>query len=152
MIIVVDTNIVFSTVLNSIGKIGDILLEPNNYIKFYSTDLLKLEISTHKDKIIKLSRQSEQQIDRIISIITKRINFIDIELIPKSILFETENILSDIDIDDTEFVSLAKYLNCYLWTGDKKLINGLKNKGLDICISTDDLFHSLKLSANHKRN
>ena len=65
-------------------------------------------------------------------------------------MIEAENYLSDIDIDDTEFVALSMYMKCKLWTGDKKLMNGLMKKGWNYCISTDELFVSLNLEANKK--
>ena len=140
MIIVVDTNIVFSAILNSTGKIGDVLLEPNGIIKFYSTDLLLLELENHKDKLIKLSKEKANNIEKIISIIIKRIKFIDLELIPKIFLVEAEKLLAGIDIDDTEFVALTTYLNGKLWTGVKKLIKGLNKKGWHNFISSDELY------------
>lgn len=143
MIIVVDTNIVFSGILNSTGKIGDILLEPNGIMKFYTTDLLLQEITHHKDKLIYLSKKNATSIDKIISIIIKRIKFIDLELIPRIFLAESEKLLRNIDIDDTEFVALTTYLNGKLWTGDKKLRKGLESLGWDNCISTEELFKSL---------
>jgi predicted nucleic acid-binding protein len=145
MIIVVDTNIVFSGILNSTGKIGDILLEPNGIIKFYTTDLLLQEINHHKDKLIYLSKKNATSIDKIISIIIKRIKFVDLELIPRILLAESEQLLRNIDIDDTEFVALTTYLNGKLWTGDKKLRKGLENLGWDNCISTEELFKILNL-------
>lgn len=39
MKVVVDTNIVFSSILNSDSKIGDLLLNSGNYIDFYTADL-----------------------------------------------------------------------------------------------------------------
>lgn len=144
MIVIVDTNIVFSAILNSSGKIGDILLEPTGINRFYSTDLLLKEIEKHKDKIIKLSNQSEIHIDKIISILLKKIKIIDLELIPKKILSDAERLLIDIDIDDTEFVAITDYLNGKLWSGDKKLIKGLLKKGWNKFVTSDTLFNSLK--------
>jgi len=37
----------------------------------------------------------------------------------------------DIDINDAPFVALALELEAVLWTGDKTLKNGLKDKGFD---------------------
>ena len=56
MKIVVDTNIVFSAILNSKGKIGDLLLNSGKYIDFYSVDYLRYEIGNHYDKLSKLSK------------------------------------------------------------------------------------------------
>lgn len=45
----------------------------------------------------------------------------------------------DIDIDDIDFVALTLYLKGALWTGDKNLYNGLKNKRFKRVFNTYDL-------------
>jgi len=45
-----------------------------------------------------------------------------------------------IDIDDTIFVAFTNYLKGKLWTGDKKLIKGLTDKGYTRFITTDALY------------
>jgi predicted nucleic acid-binding protein len=68
-----------------------------------------------------------------------KINFINEELIPEKLWKSSENIANDIDIDDIDFIALAKYLKGRLWTGDKILYQGLKNKGFKLIINTSDL-------------
>ncbi len=48
-------------------------------------------------------------------------------------------ITKNIDENDTVFVALTLESNGFLWSGDKKLIKGLKQKGRDFIKSTDDL-------------
>lgn len=50
MKIVVDTNIVFSAILNSQSWIGQILLYSHKSVKFYSPRYLQTEIQNHKQK------------------------------------------------------------------------------------------------------
>jgi predicted nucleic acid-binding protein len=40
----------------------------------------------------------------------------------------------DIDPKDAAYVSLAIHLDCKIWSGDKKLRDGLLAKGVDIFI------------------
>ena len=43
MKIVIDTNIIFSTLLNSNGTIGNIIFNSNKTFEFYSYSLLKIK-------------------------------------------------------------------------------------------------------------
>jgi predicted nucleic acid-binding protein len=76
MRIVVDTNIVFSAILNFDGKIGDLLLNSNRIIEFYSVDYLRHEIRKHYDKLSKISKQSIDKICDTEYFVTKEIKFI----------------------------------------------------------------------------
>ena len=141
MRIIVDTNIVFSAILNTDSKIARIILQPKTRFNFYSTEQLLEEILDHKDKIIKLTNYSENEIDIIIRIITNKIRFINVQLIPKTIYDKAEFITSDIDEDDIEFIALTNHIKGKLWSGDKELKMGLLNKNWKKFISTQELFN-----------
>ena len=140
MIIIVDTNIVFSAILNIDSHIGSMLLNTGNYFQYYSVDQLKNEIIRHKSKIIKLTNFSDNEFQEVYEIVTRKIQFIRDSLIPERYLLKAEGLLSDIDIDDTVFVALAIHLKAKLWTGDKALYNGLKKKKFNNLVTTDELF------------
>lgn len=140
MRIVVDSNIAFSAILNSNSKIGTIILHPKSRFNFYSTNQLLEEIEAHKDKLKSLSGYSENELDQITHLITQKIRFINIKLIPLEIFQKALSLTQDVDIDDTEFVALAEHAKAKLWTGDKKLIQGLSEKNWKKVVSTEDLF------------
>ncbi len=140
MRIVVDTNIVFSAILNTDSRIAKILLQPKSKLNFYSTEQLLFEIDSHKDKIKKISKYSDTELSRATALITSKIRFINIKLLPKTAYLKAENLTKDVDIDDTEFVALAEYIKAKLWSGDKTLQKGLVNKHWDKLISTEDLY------------
>jgi len=129
MRIVVDTNIVFSAILNTNSKIARIILQPRSRLNFYSTEQLKKEIEKHKSKIQALTDYSDIELDRIISIITSRIRFINLKLIAKEAYRVAETLTQNVDIDDTEYVALTEHLRGKLWSGDKGLQSGLLKKG-----------------------
>lgn len=139
MKIIVDTNIVFSAILNSDGKIGDLLLNSSKIIDFYSVEYLRFEIKNHYDKLSKLSKQSIDKIHRIEYYVTKEINFISEEQISELNWRSAFKLVKNVDLDDIAFVALSKQLRCKMWTGDKKLINGLNENGFSNIISTDEL-------------
>ena len=145
MNIVVDTNIVFSAILNSSSNIGYLLINGSKYFRFISVNLLKEEISNHKGKIINLMK-NEQQFNQAYSIIMNKINFIDEVFISDENLMSAYELTKDIDENDTLFIALAKQLNTLIWTGDKKLINGLIQNGYNNFITTNELLDIYKSS------
>jgi predicted nucleic acid-binding protein len=137
--IVVDTNIVFSAILNANSKIAQILLFANPKIKFYSCDYLQTEILRHRDKLLKLTKISIDELTELENFITHNITFINDHLLPESLIQETELLLKNIDPFDVPFIALSTHLNAKLWTGDKKLYNPLKEQNFNNIISTQEL-------------
>ena len=138
MKIVVDTNIVFSAVLNTHGKIGELLFNP--FFDFYTCDFLKQELNEHHGKLRKISKLSEEQLTISKTLIFNKLKFINSILLEESILLSTEEIMIDIDPDDIEFIALGRQLNAKVWTGDKKIHNKLLEKGFDFTLLTDELW------------
>lgn len=140
MRVVIDTNIAFSAILNTNSLFARIILHPKSQLNLYSTDLLLIEIQEHKEKLKRLGNLTDIELNKSISIISSRIRFIDANLIPPNVLRNSEKLLLDIDIDDTEFVALTTHIRGRLWSGDKVLQNGLIKKGWNKFISTDELY------------
>ncbi|GAJ19295.1 unnamed protein product, partial [marine sediment metagenome] len=65
MKIIVDTNIVFSGILNQKSRIGKILISEQKYYNFYSCFYLQTELKNHYPKIAHIAKKS---IDRIVEI------------------------------------------------------------------------------------
>ena len=139
MKIIVDTNIVFSAILNSNSRIGKILLNSKEHFQFFTCNYLRTEIQRHRNKLLKLTKLTEDQLSELEDLITQHITFIDERLIPQDILIKTEIQLKAIDPNDTVFVALAKHLEGKLWTGDLQLYNGLKAKRFKNIILTSEL-------------
>jgi predicted nucleic acid-binding protein len=144
MKVVVDTNIVFSAILNSHNWIGQIILHSGKSTRFYSPKYLQVEIQNHIAKIQKITNLNDSEIQELIQILYTKIHFIEDELIPKEALLKAEFLTIDVDYDDVMFVALSLHLGCKLWTGDKILINGLKQKGFKSFITTQELKEKLK--------
>lgn len=139
MRIIVDTNIVFSAILNSNSRIGKILLNSKAHFQFYSCNYLRTEIQRHHSKLLKLTKLTESKLDELKGLITHNITFIDERLLPQELLLKTEILLKSIDPNDTPFVALTKHLEGRLWTGDMQLYNGLKSKRFKEIILTAEL-------------
>lgn len=144
MRVVVDTNIAFSAILNTNSKISKIILQPKSKLNFYSTDQLLTELAEHWNKLKKLSKYSEIDLHKAVNLITSRINFINVELIPTSLFLKSEKLTNLIDIDDTEFVALTEHIRGKLWTGDKELVKGLRKQHWEKLISTEELLKEIR--------
>lgn len=147
MKIVVDSNIVFSALLKTHTTFGQIIFNSDGFFEFYSSHNMRTEIREHWDKLKKLSKLTEAQLEESYYALLTKITFINEEIIPQKFWEESEKLLEDIDLDDTDFVALTKYLKGKLWTGDKTLRDGLKDKGFKNVLTT---FEILNLWTNYK--
>jgi predicted nucleic acid-binding protein len=95
--IIVDANIVFSGILKSDGKIGDLLINSGNRFKFISPDFLRIEIRRHHDKLIKISKLTLEQLLESEYQVCKSISFISDEQISSSNWDFAENLVFDVD-------------------------------------------------------
>jgi predicted nucleic acid-binding protein len=121
MRIIVDANIIFSAILNTNGKIGDILLNSHKIFEFIAPRFLKEEIRKYHNKIILISGYSSIELQNIEDKVYKPISFISDVHIPLSIRMSSEHLVKEIDPKDVTYIAFAKYFRCKLWSGDKAL-------------------------------
>jgi predicted nucleic acid-binding protein len=139
MKIIIDTNIIFSALASSNGTIAELIIAPFPNFKFYTSEYLFEELENHKTKLQKASKLSAKEIDHAKTELFKYIRVVSLEIIPQEIWEEAEQLTFDTDPDDISFVALALYLDADLWTGDKVLYNGLRNKGFTRILLTSEL-------------
>ncbi len=143
MKIIVDTNIVFSAILNSNSSIPKILIHSPSHFQFYSCSFLNLELLKHRNKLKKYTKLSDSEIEELVALVTNNITFINEDLLPHKTIHYAVKLVELIDINDTPFVALTKHLKAKLWTGDKELANGLLLKGFKDVITTSQLIRLL---------
>lgn len=140
MKIVVDTNLVFSAMLNPTANIGQVLIYGQRHFSFYAPNLLREEIKRHKSKLISLAKHlDESTFEDIRDEIFSCIHFISEEQIPFDYWHQAIPLVRDTDMNDIAFVVLAEYLDAKLWTGDNQLINGLEKQGFNRLVTTNEL-------------
>jgi len=125
--VIVDTNILFSALLRDKSRFSELLLDSN--YNFFICEQVLVELFKRKEKILKASQLREEEIVRIYQILLKRINLYKEDLIAAEHLATAYELCRDIDETDTPHVALAIELGGLLWTGDKKLKEGLARKG-----------------------
>jgi predicted nucleic acid-binding protein len=137
--IIVDTNIIFSCLLNSQGTIGDLIFNSETVFDFYSNQYMRFEIRKHWQKLLKISKLIDTELQTAYDTMLTKLTFVNEQLIPQRDWEKAEAVVADIDIDDTDFVALTRYLKGSLWTGDKPLYDGLKTKRFRIVYNTQDM-------------
>ena len=76
----------------------------------------------------------------------KKISFINEEAIADDVWEQARQFTADVDEKDTPFVALALSYEAMLWTGDRKLIEGLKQRGFTQVVDTASLLAHLNLT------
>jgi predicted nucleic acid-binding protein len=150
MKIVVDTNLVFSAVLNTQSTIGDLILNSNNIFQFWSCHFLLEEINKHWNKLKEVSELEEENLLESYRVINNNIKFIDEGLIPKKYRLTAYELVKDIDLKDIVFVAINEYQKAILWSGDKSLVKGLRGQGYDKVITTNEM-KNLRYRIEHKK-
>ena len=128
--IIVDTNILFSTLLEKNKKFRDIFLSQEN-INLYSCKYAIVELFKYKEKIQKHSSLNEDEILELLYNLLKKIHLFDENTLTEESLKKAFDLCSDIDEKDIPFVAVTIELDGLLWTGDKKLRDGLESKGFN---------------------
>ena len=138
MKVVVDTNIIFSALIRTNSTIGEIIINTEN-IRFFTSDYMHVELRNHHSKLKKASGLTDEDIAIVQYKLFKNISSITFDIVPEQCWSAAEQLVAGIAMDDLPFVALALYLDAYLWTGDKILYHGLKTKGFEKVVSTQEL-------------
>jgi predicted nucleic acid-binding protein len=145
MIVVVDTNIVFSVIANANSIMSGAFFSVPAKAEYYAPDFLITELQLHKRKLLQLSGLKESEYEISKTSVFAQINFVDVGTLPDEYLKEAAMITRDIDNKDFQFVALAIFLESLLWTGDKVLYKELRRKKFMNVITTSELISTFGL-------
>ena len=134
---VIDTNIIFSSLLKRQSKVTRFLMDSSN--ELYCCNYSFAELFKYKDRIEELSQLDFDDIIVLMKILFSKIRFIREDIIPVEIAKKAHTLCSEVDQKDTPFIALALFLNIPLITRDKKLINALKEKDFENIIALDSV-------------
>jgi predicted nucleic acid-binding protein len=138
--IIVDANIVFSGVLNTNGKIGDLLINSHKNFDFIAPGFLRTEIKKHHVRLAKISKLSLSQVIEAENQVCKEITFFPENKLKQSVWRNAQKLTDDVDPKDVLYVAFSKHFRCKIWSGDKSLMKGLAKKGFYNFITTDELY------------
>ena len=115
-----------------------LFLIPRIFLSFTVTNTCVLKfVSTGTS--LKVSNLTDAKLEIAYDKMLMKLTFINEELITQNHWERAENLVIDIDLDDTDFVALTGYLKGGLWTGDKPLYEGLKRKRFRAIYNTRDM-------------
>ncbi|MCF0054076.1 PIN domain-containing protein [Dyadobacter sp. LJ53] len=143
MIVVVDTNILFSACISPNNRISEILFSPLPNIQRISCYYAMAELFKHQSKIVQLSRQPVEAVSTLLYTVMKQVDFLNEKMIENEYFHEADRLTAGVDSNDIAFVALSLQKNGTLWTGDKKLTSHLKSLGFNRVIATNDLYEML---------
>lgn len=124
--VVVDTNIIFSALVSAESAFAEVLLRSGH--EFFVCEMTIVELFKHKEKLIKASHLSEDDIARMYHILLRRVAVYKEDLIDPEHRKAAYILCSDIDEFDTPHIALTLELDGLLWTGDKQLRNRLEKR------------------------
>lgn len=107
MIVVVDTNIIFSALLNPKGTISDLLFNSEASFTFVAPDFINVELDKYEEKIIKYSKLNVKELKELRALLMKKIQLINHNFIENSTWNKAFKLVADIDEKDTPFVALT---------------------------------------------
>ena len=151
MKIIVDANIVFSGVLNTNGKIADLLINSHKHFDFIAPSFLRTEIRKHHIRLAKISKLSLIKVIEAENQICKEITFVAENKLKQSVWKNTQKLTEDIDPKDVLYVAFSKHFRCKIWSGDKSLMKGLAKKDFHYFMTTDELFKLRESLMNVKK-
>lgn len=116
MELVVDANVIISSLISSSGKTAEMLF--SDKLKLYAPEYLLEEIVKYRKYILEKSGLSLEEMNMLLSLISSNIEFISFSDFGKFIKQASEICP---DENDTEYFALALKLNCSIWSNDGKL-------------------------------
>ena len=135
--VIVDANILFSALLRQDSSFSATILGTDH--QFFICEAIIAELFKHKEKIVRLSKLSDEDVVHLFYILLKRVSVFKEVLIEPSIRRRAYDLCKNIDEADTPHVALTLHLNGLLWTGDKKLKAGLRGLGREFFFEPERL-------------
>ena len=139
MELVIDTNIIFSALLKRDASELEII--ENKYHTIYYCQKSTVELFKYKEKIVAVSQLAEEDIVTTFYEILKNLHPIHEKDIPVGNRKLAYELCKDVDKKDSVFVAAALFMEAYLWTGDKNLMEGLLKKGYTNTIRTAQILN-----------
>jgi len=142
--LIVDTNIAISSLITPRSNISKIIFRDLGNSALIAPSFMFEEILDKYKRIIKITGYSDEQLKELLYLLVKRIDFIENELIDFKHQKEAYGLVKEIDPKDLLFVALSLQTGQPIWTGDLKLYKGLRKRGFDNILTTNEIIQRTK--------
>ena len=145
MIIIADSNIFMSALVNPTGRTASILAERKK-IQYIVPDYLITEVTEHIPDLVKRFKNQKTKKELLADFkkLLEGITIVKEEDLQKTYVAKAEKIVADIDENDMHFIALHLQIKHKIWTSDKILVKGLTEKGYGhFFTSTEELSEHL---------
>lgn len=119
MIVVVDSNLLFSAIISPNNRIAEILFSPLPQLQRISCYYALVELFTHQPKLVTLSKLTVDKVGILLHSLLRQVDFLNENSIEPHYWQEADRLTSGVDTHDIDFVALALQKEAWLWTGDK---------------------------------
>ena len=136
---VVDTNIIISILIKPKGKVYEVFRGLLNKHSLFISEVTLLELKEHHERTLKLSGLSQADFELLKREILSRCSIAASRFISEEVLVKAYHLVEKYDKNDVAFVATTIYLDALLWSGDKKLLSGLRRDGFMQIVSTNEL-------------
>ncbi len=127
--IIIDHNILFAAIYTKDSRTRTKIFD--SQFLFYTPNYLIVELFRHRDRIVKKSKASEEDVLSYLNAVLQKIHFFNEELISTENFISAFHLCKNIDENDTTYIALSLELNAEFWTRDEVLKEGLRSKGFD---------------------
>ncbi|MBU0460016.1 MAG: PIN domain-containing protein [Nanoarchaeota archaeon] len=136
MQVVIDANIIIAMLIKP-GKSIDIFFREE--LEIFAPELLFKELENNKAIIVKKSKISEKEINQLLTILKQKILIVPED---EFVRFKEKAEIICPDPKDIVYFALALYINCAIWTNEKKL----KEQGKITIYATHELINTFNQS------
>jgi predicted nucleic acid-binding protein len=137
--LIIDANIVVSCILKTDSRLSQLYFDAQRVLKLIAPDFLREELIARREKLVKLTGQPANAVLQREILVLQRIEFIDPGMIPPTIWLQAEKLVKDVDMKDIAYVALSLHTGFPIWSGDKKLRQGLALKGWNNILGLDEV-------------
>lgn len=144
MLVIIDANILISAIIDPSSNIASMISVQIPELEFTLPEYAIEEVNSKKEKICKFSKVSPSDFENNFKLLLIHLQVLSSTLIKISDIKLATKFAGLIDKKDVTYVAFSLAFDALIWTGDIKLLRGLRRNGFKNIISTAELKQLVK--------